>query len=184
MGIFQRRHPGVRLFLDIGNTAQIAGRLRTGTLDTAFVEGPVAGPDLSVEPWRDDTLVVVAAPEHPLCDHQPVALDELVRVPFVLREPGSGTREVVEAALRDHGVEVRVAMELGSTEAVKKAVTAGLGVSIVSMATIVQELELGRLRVIDVPDLVVRRTMTRLSVIGRRPSTALREFLSLNAAEG
>ena len=183
MGIFQRKHPGVRLFLDIGNTAQIAGRLRTGTLDTAFVEGPVSGSDLSVRPWRDDTLVVVAAADHPLCGRQPVTLDELIRVPFVLREPGSSTREVVEAALRERGVEVRVAMELGSTEAVKQAVAAGLGVSIVSIATISQELELGRLRVLDVPDLLVRRTLTRLSVIGRRPSTALREFLALDAAE-
>jgi DNA-binding transcriptional LysR family regulator len=183
MGIFQRKHPGVRLFLDIGNTAQIVGRLRTGTLDTAFVEGPVSGSDLSVRPWRDDTLVVVAAADHPLCGRQPVTLDELIRVTFVLREPGSGTREVVEAALRERGVEVRVAMELGSTEAVKQAVAAGLGVSIVSIATISQELELGRLRVLDVPDLLVRRTLTRLSVIGRRPSTALREFLALDAAE-
>jgi DNA-binding transcriptional LysR family regulator len=183
MGIFQRKHPGVRLFLDIGNTAQIVGRLRTGTLDTAFVEGPVSGSDLSVRPWRDDSLVVVAAADHPLCGRQPVTLDELIRVTFVLREPGSGTREVVEAALRERGVEVRVAMELGSTEAVKQAVAAGLGVSIVSIATISQELELGRLRVLDVPDLLVRRTLTRLSVIGRRPSTALREFLALDAAE-
>lgn len=183
MGAFQRRYPGVRLFLDIGNTTQIAERLRTGTLDAAFVEGPVRGSDLSVTAWRDDTLVVVSAPDHPLAGHPPVALDELIRVPFVLREPGSGTREVVEAALRERGVEAKVAMELGSTEAVKQAVAAGLGVSVVSIATIAQELELGRLVVLDVPDLLVRRTLTRLSMIGRRPSRALRAFLALAEPE-
>lgn len=179
LGIFQRRYPGVHLFLDIGNTAEIVDRLRMRLLDMAFVEGPVAGSDLEIEPWRDDLLVVVAAPDHPLAGRQPVPFGELLTAPFVLREAGSGTREMVDAALRDHGGEARVAMELGSTEAIKQAVAAGLGVSIISTATIGQELAVGSLVVLDVAGFRMRRTLTRLRVAGRSPSRAARAFLEV-----
>jgi DNA-binding transcriptional LysR family regulator len=180
MGLFQRRYPGVRLFLDIGNTAQIVDRLRLALLDVAFVEGPVAGLDLEIEPWRDDLLVVIAAPDHPLAGRQPIAFEELTSAPFVLREAGSGTREIVEAALRDHGGQARVAMEFGSTEAIKQAVAAGLGVSVVSTATIEQELAVGRLAVVDVAGFRVQRTLTRLRVTGRSLSRAAQAFLAIS----
>jgi DNA-binding transcriptional LysR family regulator len=179
LGTFHRRHPGIRLVLDIGNTAQVVERLRTAPLDAAFVEGPVDGPDLEVAPWRPDRLVVVAAPGHPLGGRGPVAIDALMGELFVLRERGSGTRDVVDEALRHLGREVRVAMELGSTEAVKQAVAASLGVSIIPVATIGQELALGRLAVLDVPELHVTRTLSRVTVAGRPASRALEAFLEL-----
>lgn len=179
LSAFHRRHPRVRLLLDVGNTAQIAERLRTTPLDMAFVEGPVTGADLEVHSWRDDRLAVIAAPDDPIVARVPVTLKDLAAAPFILREPGSGTREVVEESLRALGVEARVAMELGSTEAVKQAVAAGLGVSVVSSAAIVQELELGRLVTLDVPDLRIQRTLSRLAVVGRPLSRATLEFLAL-----
>ncbi len=179
LGAFHRRHPRVRLLLDVGNTAQIAERLRTTPLDIAFVEGPVAGADLVVRPWRDDALAVMAAPDDPIVARQPVTLEDLAAAPCILREPGSGTREVVEAALQALGVEMRIAMELGSTEAVKQAVAVGLGISAVSSAAIAQELELGSLVTLDVPDVRIQRTLSRLAVVGRPPSRATLEFLAL-----
>ena len=179
LSAFHRRHPRVRLLLDVGNTAQIAERLRTTPLDMAFVEGPVTGADLEVRPWREDRLAVIASPDDPIVAREPVTLEDLAAAPFILREPGSGTREVVEEALRARGVEARVAMELGSTEAVKQAVAAGLGVSVVSSAAVVQELELGRLVTLDVPDLRIQRTLSRLAVVGRPRSRATLEFLAL-----
>ena len=183
LGAFHRRHPGVGLFLDIGNTAQIAERLRTTPLDVAFVEGPVAGSDLVVERWRDDDLVVIAAPDHPIAARQPVALADLAGEPFVLRERGSGTREVAEDALRGLGVEPLVAMELGSTEAVKQAVAAGLGVSVMSSAAISLEVQLDRLAVLVVPELQIRRPLNQLHVRGRAYSRASLAFLALARAE-
>ena len=179
LGEFHRRYPRVGLFLDIGNTGQIVERLRTTPLDLAFVEGPAAGTDLRVEAWRDDELAVISAPDDPLATRQPVPLGSLAGAPFILREPGSGTREVVEAAVRSRGIEVRIAMELGSTEAIKQAVAARLGVSIVSTATISQELQLGRLVTLDVPELRILRPLNRLSVVGRPPSRAAEAFVSL-----
>jgi DNA-binding transcriptional LysR family regulator len=179
IGEFHRRYPQLRLFLDIGNTQQIVERLRSSPLDIAFVEGPVEVPDLLIEPWREDTLVVIAPPDHPLAHGGPVALEWLLEDPFVLRELGSGTREVIEATLRARGRLLRVEMELGSTEAIKRAVRAGLGLAIVSVVTIEIELAIGHLVVLDVPDLVMRRQLTRLSVVGRPPSPALMAFQTL-----
>lgn len=179
LGSFHHRHPGIRLVLDIGNTAQVVARLRTTPLDVAFVEGPVEATDLEIVPWRPDRLVVIAASGHPFAGRGPVSIDDLLGELFVLRERGSGTRDVVDEALHGLGREVRVAMELGSTEAVKQAVAASLGVSIVPTATIEQELALGRLAILDVPELVVTRTLSRVTIAGRPVSRALGAFLEL-----
>lgn len=176
---FHRRHPRVRLFLDIGNTQQVVQHLRAATLDVAFVEGPVEGEGLDVTPWRGDELVVVAPPDHPLAAGEPVTLGRLLEEPFVLREPGSGTREVIELALRERGAALSVTLELGSTEAIKRAVAAGMGLAIVSVATVTTELAAGGLRRLRVPELPLPRQLTRLTVVGRPPSPALRALLAL-----
>jgi len=179
LGRFRQRYPGIRLFLDIGNTQQIGERLRTVPLDTVFVEGPVDLQHTDLKPWRDDTLVVIAAPDHPLVGTQPIPLKDVLAEPFVLREVGSGTRNVIEQALRERGVALRITMELGSTEAIKQVVCAGLGLAIVSEATIALELQAGRLAILEVPELTVERVLTQLHVGGRPPSRALQAFEEL-----
>jgi DNA-binding transcriptional LysR family regulator len=184
LGVFQRKSPGVGLFLDIGNTALIVDHLRTTPLDFVFVEGPVApSTDLLVEPWREDVLVPIAAPGHPLAARGPIPVADLLAAPFIMREAGSGTREVVDAAMRGFNVAPPVAMELGSTEAIKQAVAAGLGISIVSTAAIRQELALGGLIVLDVPGLRIRRILTRIRMAQRPQSRAARAFLALSSTE-
>jgi DNA-binding transcriptional LysR family regulator len=179
LGRFRQRYPGIRLFLDIGNTQQIGERLRTTPLDTVFVEGPVDLPHTDVRPWRDDRLVVIAAPDHWLVGQRNVPIHVALAEPFVLREQGSGTRNVIEQALRERGVALRITMELGSTEAIKQVVSAGLGLAIVSEATIALELLAGRLAILDVPELTLGRVLTQLHVVGRPPSRALQAFEAL-----
>jgi DNA-binding transcriptional LysR family regulator len=144
-----------------------------------FVEGPVDLPHTEVTPWRDDTLVVIAAPDHPLAGKQRMPLDNVLAEPFVLREGGSGTRYVIEQALRERGITLKITMELGSTEAIKQVVSAGLGLAIVSEATIALELQAERLAVLDVPELTLGRVLTQLHVVGRPPSRALQAFEAL-----
>lgn len=178
LGAFQRAHAGISLFLDIGNTAQVLEHLRQGQLDVAFIEGPVpATDDLVVDTWRQDRLVPIAAPDHPLARPGGVAISDLLATPFLHREIGSGTREVVETALRGLGALPPVAMELGSTEAIKQAAAAGLGVSIVSAAAVEQELVLGRLVILDVAGLRLVRALSLLRVAGRPASRATTAFL-------
>ena len=143
--------------MEIGNTQQMIEQLRHKPLDIAFVEAPVAAPDLVCDPWRSDQLVVIAPTHHPLTAQPVVSLDTLAKEVFIMREPGSGTREVAEEALRQHHIQLSIAFELGSNDAIKQAVGAGLGLAIISEVTLTLELALGRLAVLNVPELKLNR---------------------------
>lgn len=174
LGNYHRRYPGIELFLDIGNTQQIIERLLSYQIDVAYVEGPVtANEDLQVVPWRSDEMVVIASPDHPLTRRVTLACSDLQDAPFIMREPGSGTRKVMEQALAAHNVTVRPVMELGSTEAVKQAVSAGLGLSMVSRFAIQSELIAGKLRVLNIPGLNIQRQLSRVRLHDRPQSLAL-----------
>lgn len=176
---FHRIYPGVRLMLDILNTHQIIERLINAPLDLAYVEGPVDMPNLIVTPWRVDTLVVIAAPDHPLVTKQPVGLNDILAEPFIMREVGSGTRENIEMALGSRRLHLNIAMELGGNSAIKEAVAAGLGISIVSEVTITLERKVGTLVVLDVPDFVLTRTMSQIMVPQRPLSRAAAIFQTM-----
>lgn len=178
LGIYHRRYPGIELFLDIGNTQQVLEHLLTYRIDVAYVEGPVDPHEqLEVVPWRNDELVVIAPPDHPLSRRAHVSCAELNGATFILREPGSGTREVMEQALAARGIAIQPVMELGSTEAVKQAVSAGLGLSMVSRVTIQSEVIARKLEVLNIPDLVVQRQLSRVRLSDRPQSQALMAWL-------
>jgi DNA-binding transcriptional LysR family regulator len=176
---FHRRHPGVRLMLDILNTHQIIERLISAPLDLAFVEGPVDLPNLIITPWRVDSLVVIAAPDSHLLNKRLLTAADILAEPFIMREVGSGTRENIEREMRARGMELNTAMELGGTSAIKEAVAAGLGISIVSEATIKLEKKVGTLVVLNVPDFVLTRTMSQIAVAERPLSRAATIFQSM-----
>ncbi|MGB9738523.1 LysR family transcriptional regulator [Chloroflexus sp.] len=178
LGAYHRQYPGIELFLDIGNTQQIMEHLLEYRIEVAYVEGPVT-PDerLHITPWRDDELVVIAAPDHPLARRAHLTEADIIGAPFVLREPGSGTREVMEQALAERGITVQSVMELGSTEAVKHAVSAGLGLSIVSKVAIQMEIIAGRLTILRIPSLMIQRRLSRVRLIDRPQSQALTAWL-------
>jgi DNA-binding transcriptional LysR family regulator len=176
LGAFQRQYPGIEIRLTSANTHEIAELLVDYQVDIALVEGPVADRRVEVLPWRSDELVVIAAPDHPLALRSAVELQALATEPFITRERGSGTRDVGEQALRARGLEPRIALELGSTEAIKQAVAAGLGVAIVSRATLDDQLALGKLRQLHIPELAIRRELTELRHRGRQPSIVARTF--------
>lgn len=179
MGRYHARHPAIATALDIGNTEQVLAQLRAGALDLALVEGPVTGADLAAEPYLRDELVLITAPAHPFAALPEVPLDALAREPFLLREPGSGTREVVARALAERGVEPPVAMELGHTEAIKQAVAAGLGVSILSRLTVEREVAQGLLATVPIAGLTIGRHFLLVRRRGARPSAAAHAWLDV-----
>jgi DNA-binding transcriptional LysR family regulator len=178
LGLYHQRYPGVQLSLEIENTQRVIDDLRTQPLDLAFVEGPVSDPDLVVSTWRTDRLVIIAPPGHPLTN-QRVSLEQVTQYPYVQRESGSGTRNIVEQALHERGVSLNVALELGSNQAVKQAVIAGLGISIVSEATLELEQNTGILAVIEPYDFYLSRPLSQVTIQGRPESRALAAFRSL-----
>jgi len=149
LGDFKAEHPEVSIRLRVSNTDGIVSMIENNTIDLGVVEAPVSNKNLGVELCRLDQLVAIIPPAHPLESHPSVTISELATYPFILREEGSGTREVMSEYFNRAGVSLdhlNIIMELGSPEAIKGAVTAGMGISILSRVTIQKELQLGTLR--------------------------------------
>ena len=148
LGTFKAQHPDVNLRLKVSNTEGIVSMVENNVIDLGVVEAPVANKNLLVEVCQEDELVLVIPADHPLAQCETVAAAELVGYPFICREEGSGTREVVTEYLNAQGIDrtdMNECLELGSSESIKGAVEAGMGVSILSRATLSKELELGML---------------------------------------
>ena len=148
LGKFKSVYPDVRLSLKVSNTEGVVSMVENNVIDLAVVEAPVSNKHLLVESCLMDQLIVTTAPGHPLSHHENVSVEELVKYPFICREEGSGTREVIHDFLVAQGADadcLKICLELGSPESIKGAVEAGMGVSILSRATIGKELQLGML---------------------------------------
>lgn len=148
LGDFKSKYPDVNLQLKVSNTEGIVSMVENNVIDVGVVEAPVNNKNLSVEVCRMDQLVVITPPKHPLATKTSIHIDEVLEYPFVLREEGSGTRDVIAEYLEGMGKrssDMNITMELGSPEAIKGAVEASMGISIVSRATILKELQLGSL---------------------------------------
>lgn len=146
---FRARYPMIALSLDAGNTTQAAEALRAGAADIALVEAPVDDPAFARTSLPGDRLELVVAPTHPWARHDKIGLHVLTGTEWVLRERGSGTRQIFEDWLRAHKVNpaaLQVTLELPSGEAVKQAVEAGGGATVISSLTVARELQSGRLR--------------------------------------
>ncbi len=182
LGAFKEAYPAIQVALVVENTALIAGRVAGQTLALAFIEGPVPqayAPALQVAPFRDDDLVLVTPARGPLARRGPVLLADLATLPFLMREPGSGTRQVLEQALGEVGAGVRVHLELGHTEAIKTAVGLGLGVSILSRQAVAHECRTGELRAVRVDGLQLRRAYTAITARQTYLTPAERAFLAV-----
>jgi DNA-binding transcriptional LysR family regulator len=179
LGEFARAHPGVALQLVSANTRAIARAVVERRIDVALVEGPVQDERITTRRWREDELVVIAPPAHALARKRSVHAADLAAYAFIVREPGSGTRVVASRALAQAGVHVPVAMQLGSTEAIKQAVAAGLGLAIVSRVAAHDQLELERVVEVRVRDLVMRRSLNEIALTGRPASATAAAFQSV-----
>ncbi|KQP80666.1 LysR substrate-binding domain-containing protein [Methylobacterium sp. Leaf117] len=136
---FRRAYPEIAIRLEVGNTADAAAAVREGRAELGFVEGVLDDPALASTDVAWDDLVLVVAPGHPLAEDRAIGLDDLTATPWVLREPGSGTRSAFEAALEAKGLSpgrLTVALELPSNEAVQAAVAAGGGASVLSASVV------------------------------------------------
>jgi DNA-binding transcriptional LysR family regulator len=157
MARFKREQPGSQVALEVGNTAAIIHKIKDFELDIGLIEGEVQDEELEVIPWHDDELVVFCAPEHRLARKKRLTDRDLLDVGWILREPGSGTRQIFERAM--HGImpQFKILTELQHNEAIKNAVAAGLGISCLSGIVLADEFRRGAL----VPLAVPHRDLTR-----------------------
>ncbi len=148
LGDFKKKYPDVNVQLKVSNSDGIVHMVENNVIDLGVVESPVMNKNLVVEMCRMDQLVAVVSPSHHLAERGVVGIKDLLEYPYICREEGSGTREVIAEYMNGLGIppgQVHLSMELGSPESIKGAVEAGMGVSIVSLATIQKELKLGTL---------------------------------------
>ena len=148
---FMREHPGARITLDVANTAEIARKVLNFEIDIGLVEGELQEPELKVSRWRPDELVVFCAPEHAFAKRAELSDADLLAASWIVREPGSGTRQAFEHAM--HGIlpDLQIVLELQHTEAIRSAVEAGLGVGCISRVALEEAFRHGSLRPCRVP---------------------------------
>lgn len=177
IGSFMQRHSECRVKLQVQNTANVVQQVAHYELDLGLIEGDCRHPDIEVQPWVQDELVVFCAPGHPLAGRGRASLAELTAEAWILRESGSGTRLTFEQALRTHLAELNVRLELEHTEAIKRAVESGLGIGCISRLALRDAFRRGSLVALETPDLDLRRQFYFIWHRQKYQTAAMREFL-------
>ncbi|QAY65505.1 selenium metabolism-associated LysR family transcriptional regulator [Paenibacillus protaetiae] len=160
LGPFGQEYPHITISMKVINTTQIMEEILNHQLNFGLIEAPVNHPDMHMEPVMNDELKLVVPKGHPLAGRDNVSMEEALNYPFVLREQGSGTRIVMEEQLRMQNIDpsrMKIVMELGSTGAVKSAVEAGFGISVISSSAVKHEVALGLIHVVPLSDMVFKR---------------------------
>ncbi len=176
---YRRRYPGIEVTIAVGNCGQVVGGVLQNDLDLGFLGGTPSNPALDARPFVRDSLTLVVSADHPFAGRESVTPEEMVEEPFVLREQASCTRWMLEEELAPRGLRLRRAMELNGSEAVKRAVAAGVGVAVVSRHSVEDELKQGVLHALRIEGLKMDRQMSVVAHRETRLSAAGAAFLAL-----
>ncbi|QBQ56562.1 LysR family transcriptional regulator [Nitrosococcus wardiae] len=184
LGRFLREHPEVQPQLTVTNRARVLERLAANQ-DDFVVMGQI--PEHLVQnaqPFMENRLVPIAHPDHPLVKESTIPLQRFSSERFLMREAGSGTRAITERLFTEHGLLVKPYMELGSSEAIKQGVMAGLGVSVLSTSSLALELETGRIIVLPVQGFPIHCMWHAVHLEGKRLGLTASAFLDFLVGEG
>jgi len=182
LGTFCQQYPGVDVSLKVSNRERVLERLASNLDDLYILGQPPVDADVVAEAFLQNNLVVIAPADHPLAKKKKIPLELLAKEPFLLREPGSGTRIATERLFDELGLKLKMRMELGSNEAIKQAVIGGLGVSVLSRHTLEMDTPSKRFVVLNVQGFPIKRhwyfvypSGKQLSVIARTLVDHLRQ---------
>lgn len=177
LGPFCHRFPGIDISLKVTNHQNIQERMAANEDDLYIISSPPEQPDLKIYPFLENPLVVIAPKDHPLVGKSNVSIQALNGEPFIMREPGSGTRHAVQKLFSKHKVDVKVRLELGSNEAIKQAIAGGLGISVLSLHTIISEGTRGEFAILDIEHFPIERHWYVASLAGKQLSVVAETFL-------
>jgi DNA-binding transcriptional LysR family regulator len=180
---FMDRYPGVDVSLQIHNRQGLIDRLARNEDDLYIFANPPVDHEVVRQPILENPLVVFARADHPLVGRKRIPIEVLAEEPFLMREAGSGTRMVAWEAFALKGYEPKVRMELSTNEAVRQAILAGLGISILSRYTLGLDSENPQLAVLDVEGLPIERPWQFVYPVGKQISPTARAFMDLVRAE-
>ncbi len=177
MAAFMKEHPAIEMRLIVGNRAETIDKLRNHDVDIALMGRPPRDVPVRAAAFGDHPLVIIAPPEHGLAKARDISKERIAQEQFLIREPGSGTRISLEIFFADLPGRIDdLGAEMGSNETIKQAVMAGLGVAFISAHTIASEVEAGRLIVLDVAGMPVRRQWYAVTRSDRAISPAMATF--------
>ncbi|MEN0106048.1 MAG: LysR family transcriptional regulator [Pseudomonas sp.] len=177
IGSFMQQHPECRVKLHVQNTAHVVQQVAHYEIDLGLIEGDCQHPDIEVQPWVEDELVVFCAPQHPLAANGSATLLELTQEAWILREQGSGTRLTFDQAMRHHPTALNIRLELEHTEAIKRAVESGLGIGCISRLALRDAFRRGSLVPVETPELDLTRQFYFIWHKQKYQTSAMREFL-------
>ena len=183
LGNFHRNYPDIPLEMSIGNTEEVVKSVSEFRVDLGLIEGACQSSELISQKWLLDEMVIFCSPEHPLAKAKTVTLADLQSAPWILRENGSGTRDVLNHLLFASLPGYRIEMELGNSEAIKHAVMYEMGISCLSRRVIQDQIESGSLKEIKVEGLKLQRTLYLVYHRQKHVSDALKKLLSYCNAE-
>ena len=176
LGEFARLHPGIDVSLRVGNKEQVLDSMADNLDDLYLLGQPPQELDVVATPFLDNPIVVLAAPDHPLARERHVTLERLAQEPWVMREDGSGTRTAIERLFGEHGLQLRPRLELGSNEAIKQAILAGLGISALSSQTLTLH-QPGQFAVLHAEGFPILRHWFAVYPAGRQISVVAQAFV-------
>lgn len=179
MADFMRENPGAEIQLEVANTEAIAKQVLNFDLDIGLIEGEFYHSDLEVSHWRDDALVVFCAPNHPLAQKSVLDDQDLIAAEWILRETGSGTRQGFDRAMHGLLASQSIKLELQHTEAIKRAVEAGLGISCLSSITLEDAFQRGSLVPLNIPHRDFHRAFYFILHKNKYRSTGIQRWLAL-----
>ncbi len=184
LGAFIRRYPDVEPKLKVANRSSLLDRVADNE-DDLYVMGHVPdGLDVEEFPFLENVIAVVASPDHPLASKRKISLKQITEERFLVRERGSGNRKVVEEFFEGQGLRITPYMELGSAEAIKQGVMAGLGISALSLHNLRLEIATGQIKVLKVEGFPLRRRWNVVHRKGKNLSPAAQSFIEFLQTEG
>lgn len=180
LSTFYKRFPGVTVTLDITNRQTLIQQLDENEVDLVIMGKPPKNMPLDATPFMDNPLVIIAPPDHPLARKKKIPIAQLEKEIFLVREPGSGTRVVMEKFFKNHNLQVTTGMEISSSEAIKQSVSAGMGLALIQVDAIQTELKLKQLAILNVEHLPIERHWYIVHRKGKRLSMladAFKQFI-------
>ncbi len=178
---FREAFPQADVALTVANTQTIAQQVAGYHLDVGMIEGELRHPDLEISPWRNDELVVFAAPGHPYTQLAELSDEQLLNTPWVVRETGSGTRQAFDRAMTGILSDIDISLELQHTEAIKRAVEAGLGLGCLSRIALYDAFRRGSLVPVNVPHRDFHRHFSIILHKNKYRGAGLEQWLALCA---
>ncbi|BAY71832.1 LysR substrate-binding domain-containing protein [Anabaena sp. FACHB-709] len=174
LGPFCQLYPGIDISLQVTNHERILERMMSNMDDLYIMSQVPEHLDVTSQPFLDNPLVVFAPANHPLAQEKNIPIQRLSSEPFIMREPGSGTRRAVQNLLEEQGVSVKVKLELGSNEAIKQAIAGGLGISVLSRHTLLSDA--AEFSILDVQHFPIKRTWYMVYPSGKQLSIVARTY--------